>query len=148
MGEEEKTVRPRRGVWIRWAALLTVLCGGPIALLIWGATAWSEAGEPKPVDCTEAMDFARGTLPPGATDARCTAAHWQETRVQAEFRMERGKYEPWLAAVYPERKPSPYCPHGQAGCLRVEYGAVLSVTLGVTYEDGDTVLVRLTAFDH
>ncbi|MEU9701503.1 hypothetical protein [Streptomyces sp. NPDC047981] len=140
-------VRPKAWTWVWVSALVTVLCGGPLALLVWGAMAWSEIGEAKPVDCAEAMEFARGTLPVGAQDPVCTAAHWQDTRVTVEFRMERAAYEPWLAEVYPDREKAPTCEHGFATCARASFGDALFVDLAVAYEDGDTALVRLSAFD-
>ncbi|MFF3316660.1 hypothetical protein ACFYV5_14250 [Streptomyces sp. NPDC003035] len=148
MAEKPRPVRPRPATWVWASVLMTFLCGGPIALLVWGAMAWSETGEPQPVDCAEAMEFARGALPANAADARCTHAYWQETRVTADFRMPREEYEPWLTATYPSRRPAAYCEHGLTGCVTVEYGEAKSVHVGVAYEDGDTVLVRLTASDH
>ncbi|MFD3941361.1 hypothetical protein [Streptomyces sp. NPDC058579] len=126
---------------------MTVLCGAPIALLVWGAMAWDEMGEAKPVDCVEAMEFARGSLPAGAQEPVCTAAHWQDTSVTVEFRMERAAYEPWIAAVYPDRTKALTCEHGFAACSRASFDDALFVDVAVAYEDGDTALVRLNAFD-
>lgn len=146
-GTKVPPVRPRAWTWVWVSALVTVLCGGPLALLVWGAMAWDEIGEAKPVDCAEAMEFARGSLPAGAQDPVCTAAHWQDTQVTVEFRMERAAYEPWLAAAYPTREPALTCDHGLAACSAVSFGESLFVNVGVAYEDGDTALVRLKAFD-
>ncbi|MDT9691108.1 hypothetical protein Q5762_22710 [Streptomyces sp. P9(2023)] len=126
---------------------MTVLCGVPLALLGWGAMAWDEIGEAKPVDCADAMEFARGSLPAGVQGPVCRAAYWQDTQVTVEFRMERAGYEPWLDAVYPTRKPALTCDHGLAACSEVSFDETLFVDVGVAYEYGDTILVRLKAFD-
>ncbi|MFE1231208.1 hypothetical protein [Streptomyces sp. NPDC058745] len=140
-----KPVRPRRSTWIWVSVLVTLCCGGPLALLVWGALAWSSAGDATGVSCTEAMDFARGSLPASAGHARCTEAHWQETRVTADFLMPRGEVADWLAATYPAGEP-PYSCAGDL-CLKVSYDEALYVDVRVTYEDADTAHVRLSAFD-
>ncbi|MFJ3584677.1 hypothetical protein ACIPPS_20965 [Streptomyces sp. NPDC090127] len=145
-GKKVAPVRPRLSTWIWVSALVTVLCGGPLALLVWGAMAWDATGDAKPVDCAEAMDFARGSLPSGAEEPRCTAAHWQDTYVTVEFRMERAAYEPWLAAVYPDREPDSTCDHGISACSEISFDEALFVEVGVVYEDGDTALVHLRAW--
>ncbi|MEU6619467.1 hypothetical protein ABZ926_01560 [Streptomyces litmocidini] len=138
-------MKPRPWTWVWVSALVTLFCGGPIAVLVWGAMAWSEIGETKQVDCAEMMTFARGSLPASAGDARCTAAHWQDTRATAEFRMPRAEVAGWLEATYPTGEPAFGCE--QDRCVDVSYDETLYVHVRVTYEDGVTALVRVEAFD-
>ncbi|MGW6395225.1 hypothetical protein ACWFR1_33065 [Streptomyces sp. NPDC055103] len=138
-------MRPRPWTWVWVSAVVTLFCGGPLALLVWGAMAWDDIGRPEPVDCAEAMTFARGALPADATEARCTAAHWQDTTVEAEFRMPRDRVKAWVAGTYPTGEPSYACE--QDLCVDVSYGDALYVHLRVAYEDGVTALVRVEAFD-
>ncbi|MFH8578974.1 hypothetical protein OHB11_20335 [Streptomyces zaomyceticus] len=138
-------VKPRAWTWVWVSAAVTVFCGGPVAVLAWGAMAWSEIGESQQVDCSEVMTFARGSLPMSAEDAHCTAAHWQDTLADAEFRMPRSEVGGWLDATYPAGRPSLSCE--QDRCLDVSFDEMLYVTLRITYEDGDTALVRVRAFD-
>ncbi|MEU4268063.1 hypothetical protein [Streptomyces sp. NPDC026092] len=126
---------------------MTVLCGAPIALVVWGAMALSEMGDQKPFDCGKAMEFAHGTLPEAAQGPVCTMGGFQDTIVTVEFRMERAAYEPWLAEVYPNREPALTCKPGLADCSWAKFGDALFVDVEMAHEDGDTVLVRLEAFD-
>ncbi|MFF4170279.1 hypothetical protein [Streptomyces sp. NPDC001744] len=144
-GAGRKPAKRRRRIWIGASALATVVCGGPLALLVWGAMAWDDIGKPEPADCSEVMTFARGRLPADARDARCTAAHWQDTRAVAEFRTGRAVAGAWLAATYPAGKPAPSCE--QDVCVDVAYGQELYVHVRIAYEDGETALVRVEAFD-
>ncbi len=131
--------------------LVSFLCGGPLALVAWTVWEWKDVGRAQPVDCTKAMAFAEATLPKSAWDARCTATHWQDTFVDVEFRMPRREVRPWLAGTYPGHEPPPSC-HADV-CLDVGYGeppapgGAAAVNVKVTYEDGDTALVHLGAFD-
>ncbi|MEV7570056.1 hypothetical protein [Streptomyces tanashiensis] len=144
--KKAKPVRPRPWTWVWASVVVTLFCGGPIALLAWGAMAWSEIGETEQVDCAEVMTFARGSLPASAEDARCTAAHWQDTTATAEFRMPRSAVAGWLEATYPAGKPAAFsCT--QDRCVDVSYDEMLYVHVRVTYEDGVTALVRVEAFD-
>ncbi|MFC8789362.1 hypothetical protein [Streptomyces cinereoruber] len=147
MGEEKapkrKPVKARPWTWVWATAVMTVICGGPLALLAWGAMAWDEIGEAKPADCSDVMTFARGTLPADARDARCTAAHWQDTVAEAEFRTDRAGA--WLAATYPAGEPESFCEVDV--CVRASYDEVLFVDVSIAYEDGGTALVRVKAFD-
>ncbi|MER7908920.1 hypothetical protein [Streptomyces sp. NPDC096068] len=150
MGEEQTAkrgpVKARPWTWVWATIVVTVFCGGPTALLAWGATAWDETGKAQPADCAGVMAFARGTLPADARDARCTAAHWQESQVVAEFRTDRAGVGSWLAATYPDGEAPPSC--ARDACRSVEYGEELSVRVAIAYEDGETALVRVEAFDH
>ncbi|WP_159043155.1 MULTISPECIES: hypothetical protein [unclassified Streptomyces] len=139
-------VKARPWTWIWASVAMTVVCGGPLALVAWGAAAWDGAGGAKPADCSEVMTFARGTLPADARDARCTGAHWQESRVVAEFRTDRAGAGSWLSATYPDGVAPSSC--ARDVCRSVEYGEVLSVRVSIAYEDGETALVRVEAFDH
>ncbi|MFD8210073.1 hypothetical protein ACFV2S_27180 [Streptomyces sp. NPDC059695] len=144
-GKTTKPVRPRPWTWVWASAVVTLLCGGPIAFVVWGAMAWSEIGETKQVDCAEVMTFARGSLPVSAEDARCTAAHWQDTQATAEFRMPRSEVAGWLEAAYPTGKPAFSCDRDR--CVDVSFDDVLYVHVRVVYEDGVTALVHVEAFD-
>ncbi|GHG13238.1 hypothetical protein [Streptomyces zaomyceticus] len=143
--EKAGPVKPRAWTWVWVSAVVTVFCGGPVALLAWGAMAWSEIGESQQVDCSEVMTFARGSLPMSAEDAHCTAAHWQDTVADAEFRMPRSEVGGWLEATYPAGEPAFSCE--QDRCLDVSFDEMLFVNLRITYEDGGTALVRVRAFD-
>ncbi|MER6094389.1 hypothetical protein ABT154_00680 [Streptomyces sp. NPDC001728] len=138
-------MRPRPRTWVWVSASVALVCGAPLALLVWGAMAWDEIGESKPVDCAQLMAFARGSLPMSAEDARCTAAHWQDTRAEAEFRMPRSELGGWLDATYPTGEPPYSCEADR--CVDVSFDETLYVNLRVTYEDGGTALVRVEAFD-
>ncbi|MFB7371129.1 hypothetical protein ACFC0D_14935 [Streptomyces sp. NPDC056222] len=132
------------------SVLVSIFCGGPLALVAWTVWEWRDVGRPQPVDCVKVMAFAEATLPRSAWDARCTAAHWQDTSVDAEFRMPRREVAPWLAGTYPGHEPSEFCDVDL--CLNVQYGetpapsGAAAVDVKVTYEDGDTALVRLGSF--
>ncbi|MFJ4336958.1 hypothetical protein [Streptomyces sp. NPDC088915] len=141
---KRKPVKARPWTWVWATVVMTVVCGGPMALLGWGAMAWSEMGEAKPADCAEVMTFARGTLPADARDARCTLAHFQDTLVEAEFRMDRAGAAAWLTVTYPAGEPSS-CEEDV--CVRASYDEALFVDVTIAYEDGDTALVRVEAFD-
>ena len=126
---------------------LVVVLGVPAGCVAWGAYALSESGREREVPCDKALAFARAALPEGARDARCTGAHWQDTYVTASFRMARAETVPWLSATYPAARRAVSCDTDL--CLRAEYGDtdLAAVDVDVTYEDGDTALVRLRAFD-
>ncbi|WP_328943889.1 hypothetical protein OG259_22475 [Streptomyces sp. NBC_00250] len=137
-------MKPRLRTWI-WATVgVTVVCGGPLALLYWFATAWDDIGKPQPADCAAVMTFAHGSLPESAEDARCTEAHFQDTFVTADFRMERAEVESWLSATYPAGEPALTCE--QDLCVSVPYDEGVYADVSVTYEDGVTALVRVKAY--
>ncbi|MFB6634192.1 hypothetical protein ACFCWY_30305 [Streptomyces sp. NPDC056362] len=144
-GKRTRPVRPKPWTWVWASAVVTLLCGGPIAFVVWGAMAWSGLGETKQVDCSEVMTFARGSLPMSAEDAHCTAAHFQDTRATADFRMPRSEVAGWLEAAYPTGKPPFSCDADR--CVDVSFDDVLWVHVRVAYEDGGTALVRVEAFD-
>ncbi|MFD8010663.1 hypothetical protein [Streptomyces sp. NPDC058955] len=140
MGDEKKPYR--RWVWV--LALIATVCAVPLAFLVWGAYSFSEAGRAQDVDCGEAMEFARGRLPEGAADARCTAQHWQDTLVTVDFRMPRTGAAPWLEAAYPAGGTPETC--AEDLCWTADFGQDHFVRVEVVYE-GTTALVHLTAFD-
>ncbi|MGW8763453.1 hypothetical protein ACWGN5_13230 [Streptomyces sp. NPDC055815] len=140
MGETKKKSR----WWIWLVVALTVFCGLPVSLVVWGAYSFSEAGKPHPVDCAAAMEFAHGRLPVDAEDARCTEAHWQESLVTVDFRMPRAGAAGWLEAGYPEGEAPATC-EGDL-CRDTDYGSSIYVSVKVVYE-GTTALVHLTAFN-
>ncbi|QGZ49726.1 hypothetical protein GPZ77_16295 [Streptomyces sp. QHH-9511] len=152
MGENPKPVKPRLRTWIWVSVLVTVVCGGPLALLVWGAIAFGQAGDPKPVDCAQAMKWAQATLPKSAREPRCATASWLDTYVTADFRMPRAEVAGWLAGTYPGTEPDKqeFCEADL--CLNVQYGQAVephgpvAVDVKVTYE-GETALVRLRAFN-
>lgn len=145
-------VRPKAWTWVWVSALVTVFCGGPLALLAWAAVGFDEATGPQPVDCADALEWAQATLPESAVEPRCTTASWLDTQVTADFRMPRGEAAQWLAGTYPgtePRKPQ-FCDHDL--CVNVQYdgeaepGGPVAVDVTVTYE-GESALVHLLAFD-
>ncbi|MFE5483727.1 hypothetical protein [Streptomyces sp. NPDC056527] len=142
-------MKPRPRTWFWVTVLVSFLCGGPIALLVWAGMSFSEAGEPKPMDCGEAMEWAQATMPKSARDPRCTVSNWLDTRVSAKFRMPRGEAAGWVAGTYPGGEVRPYC-HTDL-CVDVreptpEPGGPVVVNVTVTYEDGDTALVLVMPF--
>ncbi|MEU1865617.1 hypothetical protein [Streptomyces gardneri] len=141
MGDEKKKSR-----WWIWLLVgLTVLCGLPVTMMAWWVYSFGEAGRPQPVDCAEAMDFARGRLPADAEDARCTGMHWQDSYVTVDFRMPRAGVADWLKATYPDAEPDTPCEEDL--CRVVDHDQVLYVHVKVVYEDDGTGLVHLTSFD-
>ncbi|MEU1232424.1 hypothetical protein [Streptomyces sp. NPDC005828] len=141
MGDAKKKSR-----WWIWLLVgLVALCGLPVGVLAWGVYSFTEAGRTQPVDCADAMEFARGRLPATAEDARCTGAHWQDTVVTVDFRMPRAGVADWLRTTYPGGGPALSC-EGDL-CLAVDYDQVLYVNVKVVYEDGGTALVHLESFD-
>ncbi|MFF5712033.1 hypothetical protein [Streptomyces sp. NPDC012756] len=141
MGDTKKKSR-----WWIWLAVgLVALCGLPVAVLVWGAYSFSEAGKPQPVDCAEAMTFAHGRLPADAEDARCAEAHWQDSYVTVDFRMPRAGVADWLRTTYPTGRRPVSC-DGDL-CLDADYDQALYVNVKVVYEDGGTALVHLSSFN-
>ncbi|WP_225801469.1 hypothetical protein [Streptomyces sp. NK15101] len=141
MGDTKKESR-----WWIWLLVgLVALCGLPVTFLAWGAYSISEGGREQPVDCAEAMEFARGRLPAGAEDARCTGMHWQDSYITVDFRMPRTGVADWLKTTYPGGEPPASCDADL--CLDEDYGQALYVHVKVVYEDGGTALVHLTSFD-
>ncbi|MEU6944391.1 hypothetical protein ABZ957_03960 [Streptomyces sp. NPDC046316] len=145
-------MRPRARTWVWVSVLVSIFCGGPVALLAWGAMAFSEAGKAQPVDCADAMRWAQATLPKSAVEPRCTTASWLDTQVTADFRMPRHEAAQWLAGTYPGTEPGKpqFCDHDL--CLNVQYDGEaeldgpVAVDVRVTYE-GESALVHLLAFD-
>ncbi|MEU7282032.1 hypothetical protein AB0A69_25135 [Streptomyces sp. NPDC045431] len=140
-GKEER--RGRRWLWI-CLTLLAVL-GLPAGCLAWGAYSLGESGREQPVPCDKAMEYAKGALPAGARDARCSGAHWQDTYVRAEFRMERAGAEAWIAKTWPTAQPSEPCDTDLCRDVDYNHADPSSMSVKLTYEDGETALVRLFA---
>ncbi|MFF9849455.1 hypothetical protein [Streptomyces litmocidini] len=141
MGDTKKTSR-----WWIWLVVgLVVVCGLPVAFLAWGAYSLTEGSRTQPVDCGEAMEFARGRLPADAEGARCTGTHWQDSYITVDFRMPRAGVTNWLETTYPGGKP-PFSCDGDL-CLEVDFDQALYVDVKVVYEDGGTALVHLASFD-
>ncbi|GAA4908667.1 hypothetical protein ACFPM3_12435 [Streptomyces coeruleoprunus] len=145
--QDRDAARRRRKWWWIGGATAVLFCGLPGVAVAWGAWAFSRAVEPQQVSCAEAADFARATLPAGARDERCTAASWQDTQVTIEFRMPRDELAGWLDATYPGHEPRPSCEQDLCAGIEIGDADLSSVSVRATYEDGDTALVRLLAFD-
>jgi hypothetical protein len=122
------------GVWWLWATA--------------EALEESTAGHEAP--CAEALAFAGGTLPSGATDARCTVQSWQDTYYQADFRMPRGEVADWTARNWPALKTrTEFChPESAALCGSTDStgGQAHALNITVIYEGADTARVRVEAF--
>ncbi|SED05553.1 hypothetical protein [Streptomyces sp. TLI_105] len=141
MGDTKK--KSRRWIWL--VVGLLALCGLPVTFLAWGAYSLGEGSRTQPVDCADAMEFARGRLPAGAEDARCTGTHWQDSYITVDFRMPRAGVADWLRTTYPSGRPPVSC-DGDL-CLDVDFDQALYVDVKVVYEDGGTALVHLGSFD-
>ncbi|MEU8529414.1 MULTISPECIES: hypothetical protein [Streptomyces] len=140
--------RGRRWLWIS-LGLMTVLCGLPVAFVVWSVSFWDSAAEPEPVDCAETMAWAGATLPRSAEGARCTRTSWLDVQETAEFRMPRDEVEGWLAGTWPAGERRTYC--GADVCLDVQEPATVpdppaAVSVSVRWKDGNTALVRVMPF--
>ncbi|MCX2182144.1 hypothetical protein KV205_16635 [Streptomyces sp. SKN60] len=147
MGVKETDTRKRRSHrWIWIASAVSTLLLLPAGCVAWAAYSFSESTREQPVDCGKALDYAWATLPRSARDAHCTAMHWQDTYVEAQFRMPAAEVAGWVAGSYPAAQASSY----EEG-LHVSYppkaGWAYEVGIHVRYEGGDTALVRVTAYD-
>ncbi|MEU3557641.1 hypothetical protein [Streptomyces fragilis] len=100
--------------------------------------------------CAEALAFAGGTLPSGATDARCTVQTWLDTHYRADFRMPRAEVADWTARNWPAIETrTEFChPESAALCASTDStgGRAHALNVTVTYEDAGTARVRLEAF--
>ncbi|WP_406862209.1 hypothetical protein ABZO31_17780 [Streptomyces sp. HUAS MG47] len=153
MGETRR--RGRKWLWIS-LTLIAAVVGLPVGAVAWGAYQLDQAGEPKPVDCAEAMDWAGATLPRSAGDPRCTGTHWLDVNIRSEFRMPRDEVPGWLAGTWPAGVPkTEYCLDDAAAlCMHLEDEALAAdplsgpaaVDVSVRYEDGETALVTVSAF--
>ncbi|MCX4824646.1 hypothetical protein OG883_33295 [Streptomyces sp. NBC_01142] len=150
----ERERRSRKPRWIRVSVTVLAVCSLPVACIVWLGFVMREAGESQQVECAEAMRFVGGSLPEGARDEKCGAAHWMDTQYTATFRMPGSDVAGWLAKTFPGHEPRNYCEKDV--CLDVQYGDPEApsgapdgadvVNLTVVHEDGDTALVDLIAF--
>ncbi|MFE6102338.1 hypothetical protein ACFVQ4_20515 [Streptomyces laurentii] len=100
-------------------------------------------------DCGTILSWANAStsLPETARDARCERTVWQNTSVTATFRMPRGEVADWLRDAYPDADGH----DNDNGLFRttgypIEAKGPAAVDITVTYEDGETVLVELSAY--
>lgn len=153
------------------AAPLVIGIGG--AIWLWVAlSGWAEAGKDSPgpensggVACAPALAFARGNLPAGAHEERCTRVDGLST-VTGSFRMNRDGLDAWLDAAFPgareyarsERpkicpKPGPgFDPEGGDQCLGVDHpdavpGRARRVEISVEQQPGYDVRIRFVAHE-
>ncbi|MCT4354704.1 hypothetical protein M5362_16360 [Streptomyces sp. Je 1-79] len=147
MGDETKPAKPRARTWIWVTVLVTLVCGGPLALLGWGALVWDEIGEGQEMPCAAALSFAEATLPRSARDATCRGWNWQDDQVAADFRMPSGEVAGWLAGTYPGATVRTVGSCGADLCLDASYDSagLASVAVEVTYEGRRPALVHLVA---
>ncbi|MFD0367303.1 hypothetical protein [Streptomyces sp. NPDC059071] len=143
--EARQRKRSRRW-WVGITVGLFVCCGLPVSCAAWGAYSFSEAGKPQPVDCAEALAYAYAVLPVSARDAHCTYAHWQDSYVEAEFRMPADEVAGWLTATYPTATVSEGGRRHHVEFAPVS-GKAYEAGVTVTDEGGGTALVRVFAHD-
>ncbi|WP_327354597.1 hypothetical protein [Streptomyces sp. NBC_01304] len=158
----------RRVLWGLWGVCLVV------AVWFVGWVAWAvfaylteDVAEDDPfratstISCSQAMEYAHGTLPAKATDRRCTFTDWMDDQAAGTFRMPRKDVRDWLERSYPGQplQSGGKCYDDAVDlCLNIDYlqedgkgpekpsaeGADM-VDIEVSYEDGRTALVDLTA---
>ncbi|MFJ7063998.1 hypothetical protein [Streptomyces sp. NPDC101115] len=145
MGVKQRK-RSRRW-WVGITVGLFVCCGLPVSCVAWGAYSFSEAGRPQPVDCGEALAYGYAVLPVSARDATCTYAHWQDSYVEAEFRMPADEVAGWLEATYPAATVSEGGRRHHVGFAPAS-GKAHEVGVTVTDEGGGTAHVRFVAYDY
>ncbi|MFF3326685.1 hypothetical protein [Streptomyces sp. NPDC002889] len=146
--------RWRRVLW----AVLAVPLAAAVALVMWFAwmvISFMVSDDPfnthSQAGCSRAMEFAHGSLPEGTTDEDCSVDEWMDTVVRGTFRMPRADVADWLkATTYPDEKPKEHCT--QDVCLDISYPSAQNVVadevrLTVEYENADSALVTLEAFD-
>ncbi|PJE96792.1 hypothetical protein CUT44_15840 [Streptomyces carminius] len=106
-------------------------------------------GVRSPIGCAEAMDFAGGTLPEGATDQECSTESGIDTLVRGTFRMPGADAGPWLERAFPGARPLPEAAPCEADrCVETDGagGEADVVRVSVTDEGGGAALVTLEAF--
>ncbi|MBE1875788.1 hypothetical protein [Myceligenerans pegani] len=151
---ETSSSRRLRG-WHLWlliagivVAVVIVLYGALLALAGWW---FADAGRPEHVDCVEiATAVGREALPEGSTGGPCELGGFQDWYVGGEIRTSREALDAWLADLpgAPELAAEP-CVEAIA-CVQVdltqEAGDAHYLDVDVLREDGDELVVRLTAF--
>ncbi|WP_166021999.1 hypothetical protein [Streptomyces chilikensis] len=128
------------------AAGCAVLSG---AWLVW-AVAGALDDPAREAPCAEALAFGGGTLPPGATDARCTVQRGIDTHHRADFRMPRAEVADRAARNRPDlRMRTGVCgPQSVAACGSTDGtgGQAHALDIAVTHEDAVTARVSVEAF--
>ncbi|MEU7029319.1 hypothetical protein AB0A60_21870 [Streptomyces sp. NPDC046275] len=132
--------------WIRITLGLTGLLLLPAGCAGLAAYSFSQAGEPAPVDCAEAVAFAHATLPGSARDAHCTEMRWRDTYIEIGFAMPAAEAAGWVAGTFPAAEASS-SEEGLHASYPPEAGKAYEVGIHVRYEGGDTALVRVVAYD-
>ncbi|MEU9042211.1 MULTISPECIES: hypothetical protein [unclassified Kitasatospora] len=146
----------KQGTWATRLplAFLDLVLIAPFAWIGFCALLLTEDGKPHAVGCSEAMEFAGGSIPAQATETVCTDdGGWQDRGYTVEFRMPRAELAQRLAAAFPRvrlgtdnasglrfgnaHETNATRPSGQAGFLHLD----------ATYDDDGTARVRLGAFD-
>ncbi|MFJ9457097.1 hypothetical protein ACIRST_18665 [Kitasatospora sp. NPDC101447] len=132
-------------------AFLGIVLIAPLAFLGFCALLMTEGGKPHAVGCSEAMEFAGGSMPAQATEAVCTDdGGWQDRGYTVEFRMPRDELAQRLTAAFPRVRPgtdnASGLSFGSADASRPD-GQAMFVHLDATYEAGGTARVKLRAFD-
>ncbi|GAA3373571.1 hypothetical protein GCM10020367_34020 [Streptomyces sannanensis] len=130
-----------------------------VGWLVWSFVAWLQnptLSEKQKVSCAEALDYAGGGLPEGATDGHCDVEVRPDTTCTVTFRMPRADVQKWLTSSFPGGSTDvPACEGRHDLCWYLdrtaigtaEPGSAYVVEVGVVYEDGNTALVHLTAYD-
>ncbi|MER5477343.1 hypothetical protein ABT026_10200 [Streptomyces sp. NPDC002734] len=136
-----------------WRVVLIVLAAVVVAGVWWlwaAAEALEDSTSSHQAPCPEALAFAGGTLPSGATDARCTVQSWMDTYYRADFRMPRADVADWMSHNWPAMETrTEFChPKSAALCASTDStgGQAHSLTVTVTHEDADTARVHVEAF--
>ncbi|MEE1941754.1 hypothetical protein V1L54_20505 [Streptomyces sp. TRM 70361] len=137
---------------VRALSALPLLCAAAACTAACGGDDDSGDGRPgvrSPIGCAEAMDFAGGTLPEGATDQDCSTESGIDTMVRGTFRMPGADAGPWLERAFPDALPVPEAvPCDADRCVETDRpgGEAHVVRVSVTDEGGGTALIRLEAF--
>ncbi|MFC7305760.1 hypothetical protein ACFQVC_16220 [Streptomyces monticola] len=149
---------PRRLLWGMWGICLVVAVAF-VGYVVWLVILYVANGGDDPfltgsdISCGQAMAYANGSLPDQVTDQDCEFHNWMDDQASGTFRMPRADARSWLSSTYPDGDlDTASCGEGTDLCLRQDFehgtagSSVHGVRIDVTYEDGDTALVRLSAF--
>ncbi|MGW0602641.1 hypothetical protein [Streptomyces sp. NPDC002644] len=136
-----------------WRAALIGLAAAAVAAVwyLWAAAdALEDATSTQEAPCAEALAFAGGTLPSGATDAECTVRRWMDTLYEADFRMPRAEVADWTARNWPALETGGVSCHPESAALCGSTdspgGQAHALNITSTYEDAGTARVHLEAF--